>query len=58
MQSGLRKMTRQRGAFPNAESVRKVMFLAVQRISQNWKRPVKDWLAALNHLSVVFDGRI
>lgn len=58
MQASLRKMTRQRGAFPNAESVRKVIFLAVQRISHNWKRPVKDWIAALNHFSVVFEGRI
>lgn len=58
MQASLRKMTRQRGAFPNAESVRKVIFLAVQRIAINWKRPVKDWIAAVNHFSVVFEGRI
>lgn len=58
MQSSLRKMTRQRGAFPNAESVRKVIYLALQRISKNWKRPVLDWVAALNHFSVVFEGRI
>jgi transposase-like protein len=58
MQSSLRKLTRQRGAFPNQESVRKVMYLALTRISKNWKRPVLDWVAALNHLSVVFEGRI
>jgi len=58
MQSSLRKLTRQRGAFPNQESVRKVIYLALQRISKNWKRPVLDWVAALNHFSVVFEGRI
>ena len=58
MQSSLRKMTRQRGAFPNPESVRKLMYLALVRISRNWKRPVLDWVAALNHFSVVFEGRI
>jgi hypothetical protein len=58
MPSSLRKLTRQRGAFPNPESVRKVMYLALQRISKNWKRPVLDWVAALNHFSVVFEGRI
>ncbi len=57
-QSSLRKMTRQRGAFPNPESVRKVIYLALQRISKNWKRPILDWVAALNHFSVVFEGRI
>jgi len=58
MQSSLRKMTRQRGSFPNPESVRKVMYLALLRISTKWKRPVLDWVAALNHFSVVFEGRI
>jgi putative transposase len=58
MQSSLRKMTRQRGAFPNAESVRKVVYLALQRISKNWQRPVLDWIAALNHFTMVFEGRI
>lgn len=58
MQSSLRKMTRQRGSFPNPESVRKVIYLALLRISTKWKRPVLDWVAALNHFSVVFEGRI
>lgn len=58
MQSSLRKMTRQRGSFPNPESVRKVMYLALARIAKNWQRPIRDWTAALNHFSVVFEGRI
>lgn len=58
IQSSLRKMTRQRGAFPNQDSVRKVIYLALSRISKKWKRPVLDWVAALNHFSVVFEGRI
>ena len=51
-------MTPQRGAFPNLESVRKLIYLALQRISKKWRRPVLDWVAALNHFSVVFEGRI
>jgi putative transposase len=58
MQASLRKMTRQRGAFPNAESVRKVIYLALQRISKNWQRRVLDWVAVLNHFTTVFKGRI
>jgi putative transposase len=38
--------------------VRKVLYLAIERISKRWKRPIKDWVAALNHFSVVFEGRI
>jgi putative transposase len=54
----LKKVTRKRGAFPTADSVRKVLYLALQRASERWSRPIKDWVAALNHLTVVFEGRI
>ena len=58
IQSQLRRVTRQRGAFPTPESVKKVLYLAIDRISERWKRPIRDWVAALNHFSIVFDGRI
>jgi len=57
MQAQLRKVTRHRGSFPTAESVRKVIYLALQRISKKWKRPIRDWVAALNHFSIMFEGR-
>jgi putative transposase len=58
MQAQLRKVTRKRGSFPTADSVRKVIYLALDRIAKKWKRPIKDWAAALNHFSIVFEGRI
>jgi len=58
MQAQLRKVTRKRGSFPTADSVRKVIYLALERISKKWKRPIRDWAAALNHFSIVFEGRI
>ena len=54
----LRKVVKKKGAFPTADSVRKVMYLAMTRASARWSRPVKDWTAALNHLTVVFEGRV
>jgi len=56
--SQLRKVTRKRGAFPTPESVRKVLYLAILKASQRWTRPVQDWPAALNHLALVFPGRV
>jgi putative transposase len=56
--SQLRKVVKKRGAFPTPESVRKVMYLAMTRASERWSRPVKDWAKALNHLAVVFEGRV
>ena len=54
----LRKVTKHRGAFPSPDSVRKVLYLAITRASERWTRPVQDWTAALNHLSIVFQGRL
>jgi len=54
----LRKVTKKRGAFPTPDSVRKVMYLALQRASRKWTRPVHDWPTALNHLALVFPGRV
>jgi putative transposase len=54
----LRRVTKKRGAFPSPESVRKVMYLAILRASENWSRPIQDWPQALNHLAIVFEGRV
>ena len=58
IQSQLRRVTRQRGAFPTPESAKKVLYLAIDKISERWSRPIKDWVAALNHFSIVFEDRM
>jgi len=54
----LRKVTKKRGAFPTPDSVRKVLYLAITKASERWTRPIKDWPAALYHLSIGFPGRV
>lgn len=54
----LRKVTRKRGAFPTDDSVRKVLYLAIMRASKKWSMPIRDWAAALNYFSIVFEGRV
>ena len=56
--ASLRKVTKHRGAFPTPDSVRKVLYLAIMKASERWNRPVQDWTSALNHLSIVFEGRL
>jgi putative transposase len=58
IQASLRKVTKNRGAFPNPDSVRKILYLAIERLSKKWKRPIRDWVAALNHFTIVFEGRV
>ena len=54
----LRKVTKKRGAFPTDDSVRKVLYLAIQRASKKWRMPIRDWATALNFFSIVFEGRV
>jgi len=56
--SQLRKVTKKRGAFPTPESVRKVLYLAMLKASERWKRPVREWVKALNHFIIVFGDRV
>ncbi len=54
----LRKVTKKRGAFPTDDSVRKILYLAVGRVSKRWTMPLQDWPAALNFFSTAFEGRV
>jgi len=56
--ASLRGVIQKRGAFPNGDAVRKVLYLAIQRVSVRWTRPVADWPAALNHFAMLFPGRV
>ena len=58
LNASLRKVTTKRGAFPTNDSVRKVLYLAIMRAAKRWNRPIKDWAAALNFFSIVFEGRL
>jgi putative transposase len=55
---GLRKNIKNRGSFPTDEAALKLLFLAIQNISQKWNRPIKEWRAELNRFAIVFEGRL
>lgn len=54
----LRKILKNRGAFPNDESITKLLYLAVNRISKRWTLPIRDWKAALNQFVILCGERI
>lgn len=58
LNASLRKVTKKRGAFPTPDSVRKVLYLAIERVSVRWTMPIKNWPAALNHFAIAFEGRV
>lgn len=54
----LRKVTKNRGSFPNDDSMLKLLYLALNNIARKWTMPIRDWKAALNRFSILFDGRM
>lgn len=54
----LRKVLKNRGAFPNDESIMKLMFMALQNVAKKWTRPIRDWTAALNQFVILFGERV
>ncbi|WP_020474583.1 IS256 family transposase, partial [Zavarzinella formosa] len=56
--SVIRKFTRNRKQYPNAESALKLVYLAIHEASKKWTMPIVGWKAALNHFAVMFEGRM
>jgi len=54
----LRKVTKNRGSFPNDEAMTKLLYLAMKNISKKWTLPIRDWKAALNQFTILFEGRM
>jgi transposase-like protein len=54
----LRKVLKGRSAFPNDESIIKVLFMGLQHVAKKWTQPIPEWKAALNQFVMLFGGRV
>jgi hypothetical protein len=55
---GLRKIIKNRGAFPHDEAATKLLYLALRNIQAKWTAPVKDWPSILRYFSIQFLNRM
>ena len=58
MNMSLRKVTKNRAAFPNDDAVLKLFYLALANISKKWSMPLQNWKAALNRFTILFEDRM
>jgi putative transposase len=56
--SVIRKFTRNRKQYPNADSAVKLIYLAISEAAKKWTMPIVGWKQALNHFAIVFEGRM
>ena len=54
----LRKISKNRGVFPHPESLLKLYYLALDRISKKWTMPIAHWREALNRFALEFGDQM
>ena len=54
----LRKVSKNCGSFPNADTVIKLYYLALSNIAKKWSMPLRDWKPALNRFTIQFNERM
>ena len=54
----LRKVLKGRSAFPNDESIMKVLYMGLQHVAKKWTQPIPEWKAALNQFVLLFGERV
>jgi len=57
LNSVIRKSIKNRKIFPNDSSAFKIIYLAIDKASQKWTMPLRNWRAAYNRFAIEFEGR-
>ncbi len=57
MNSKLRRAVRARGHFPNDEAAIKLLYLVLNHLAQDWKRPPREWTKAKTQFAIIFSER-
>lgn len=58
LNSSLRRVLKTRGALPSDDAVVKLLYLALNRISLKWKRPIHNWKAAMLRFEIDYGERL
>lgn len=53
-----RKLTKTKGAFPNENSLFKLLYAGILNASKKWTMPIHNWSSALSQLAIYFPGRL
>lgn len=53
-----RKLTKTKGAFTSENALLKLLYLGIQRVSEKWTTPVRNWTQTISQLAIMFEGRL
>ena len=57
MNAKLRRAVRARGHFPTDEAATKLLYLVLNHLAQDWKRPPREWIEAKTQFAIIFGER-
>ena len=58
LNSVIRRAIKKRKIFPNDDSARKMIYLAIKEASKKWTMPIRDWRNAMSRFIIEFEGRL
>jgi putative transposase len=58
LNSVIRQAIKKRKVFPTDDSVRKVIYLAIQSASKKWGMPIQNWRLAVSRFIIEFGDRL
>jgi transposase-like protein len=53
-----RKLTKTKGAFPNENSLLKLLYMGIQNAKTKWTLPIQNWSLTISQLAIFFEGRL
>ena len=53
----VRKVTKNKGVFPNDTALEKLVYLAYRNIRKKWTMPIANWAAIAQQLAIKFGDR-
>lgn len=58
LNSGYRRLNKQRSVFPSDTALLKALYLATAEISKKWTMPLRDWGKVLGELEIMYPDRL
>jgi putative transposase len=58
LNSVIRRAIKKRKIFPNDDSARKMIYLAIKEASKKWTMPIRDWRNAMSRFIIEFEERL
>ncbi len=53
-----RKFIKTKGAFPNQNSLLKLLYVGIQNAKEKWTQSVDNWSLTISQVAIFFEGRL